>query len=196
MIEQAIFLVIATVALAAAVGVVASRTVFVSALWLVLAFVGVAGLYVLAGAYFLGVVQILVYVGAISVLVLFAVMLTRNVMAEESPFNRESVLAFMVAGSVFGLLAVVGYVADWPLTHGVLPPAAGVPVPAGTDLGANAALAAPPPPGATGDAALATLPDTVAMLGRSLMTEHLLAFEVMSIVLLVALVGAIVIARD
>lgn len=195
MIEQAVFLVVATVAIVAACGVVASRTVFVSALWLVLSFVGVAGLYVLAGAYFLAVVQVLVYVGAISVLVLFAVMLTRNVMAEESPFNRESVLAFMVVGGVFGLLAVVGYVADWPLTHGVLTPAAGVPVPAGVDLGPNAALAAPPRAGAASDA-LPVLPDGVAMLGRSLMTEHLLAFEVMSVVLLVALVGAIVIARD
>jgi len=193
-IEQAIFLVVATIAIAAACGVVASRTVFVSALWLVLSFVGVAGLYVLAGAYFLAVVQVLVYVGAISVLVLFAVMLTRNVMAAESPFNRESVLAFMVVGGVFGLLAVVGYVADWPLTHGLLTPAAGVPVPAGTELGASAALAAPPMAGQAD--ALPTLPDGVAMLGRSLMTEHLLAFEVMSVILLVALVGAIVIARD
>lgn len=196
MIEQGVFIVIAAITVIAAGAVVSSRTVFVSALWLVLSFVGVAGLYVMAGAFFLGVVQVLVYVGAISVLILFAVMLTRNVMAEESAFNNESVVAFMVVGGLFGVLAVIGYTADWSLSHGAVVPPAGVSIPAGTDLGASAALAVAPAAASGTEPVLAIMPEPVAMLGRSLMTEHLLAFEVMSLILLVALVGAIVIARD
>ena len=72
------FFVVAATCLVGAIGVVTARTVFTSALFLVLALFGVAGLYVLLNAGFLAVVQILIYVGAISVLILFAIMLTQT----------------------------------------------------------------------------------------------------------------------
>ena len=177
--EQFLFGILAFIILGAGYGVVTARTVFVSALWLVLSFVGVAGIYVLLGAHFLAVTQILVYVGAISVLVLFAIMLTRDLMAEDSAQNRQWVLAMVIAGSVFGTLATVGYSTNWRLAW-----------PAGAEGVAGAA----PAEGAA--AAVAEGPGVVELIGRSLMSEHLLAFEVISVVLLVALIGAIVIARD
>jgi NADH-quinone oxidoreductase subunit J len=114
MIEQIAFVVIAATMLVSAFGVVAARTVFVSALWLVLSFVGVAGLYVLLGAGFLAMIQLLVYVGAISVLILFVIMLTRDVMGDHPQRNRQWVLAAILALALFGVLAVLGYTTDWP----------------------------------------------------------------------------------
>ena len=172
MIEQLAFGVISLITLGAAYGVVRARTVFVSAMWLVLSFVGVAGIYALLGAYFLAVTQVLVYVGAISVLMIFAIMLTRDLMAEESALNKQWVWSLIAASSVFGVLGVLGYMTDWPIAWPV----------------AESAVAA------EGEAVPAI--DMVDALGRSLMSEHLLAFEVISVILLAALVGAIVIARD
>ncbi|MDD4860173.1 MAG: NADH-quinone oxidoreductase subunit J, partial [Dehalococcoidales bacterium] len=74
-------------ALLAALGVVLLRNVFRAALSLVLCFLCIAGLYVTLSADFLAAVQILVYVGAISVLIILAVMMTRNV-PQGSPGNR------------------------------------------------------------------------------------------------------------
>lgn len=173
--EQFAFGVIAVITLGSAYAVVSARTVFVSAMWLVLSFVGVAGIYVLLGAHFLAVTQVLVYVGAISVLLLFAIMLTRDLMEEESSINRQWVLSLIAAGSVFGVLGILGYLTDWSLAW---PPEAMSAT--ATEAGAEAAPAI----------------DMVDALGRSLMSEHLLAFEVVSVILLAALVGAIVIARD
>jgi len=175
--EQLAFGVLALLTLGAGFGVITSRTVFVSALWLVLSFVGVAGIYVLLGAHFLAVTQVLVYVGAISVLVLFAIMLTRDLMAEEHPQNKQWVLATIVAGSVFGTLATIGYTTDWALTW---PRGAAGVASTSTETAASSGLGS----------------SAVEAIGRSLMSEHLLAFEVVSVVLLVALIGAIVIARD
>ena len=94
----------ALLSLGGALGVAMARTIFVSALWLVLSFVGVAGLYLLLGAGFLAVIQVLVYVGAISVLILFAIMLTEDVMGDEQPNNNQVGLALIVLTPIiFGL---------------------------------------------------------------------------------------------
>jgi len=161
MITQVVFLAIALLALVGAVGVVVARSVFVSALFLILSFVGVAGIYVLLGAPFLAGVQLLIYVGAVAVLIIFAVMLTRNVMSEETPFlNRQWGIGGFIAVALFVLLALVGFLADW-----------------------NISSAAPPQ-------------DAVSELGKALLSTYVLPFEVASVVLLVALIGAIVIARE
>ncbi len=197
--EQIVFIVLAVVTLGSAVGVVTARSVFLSALWLILSFVGVAGMYVVLDAGFLAVLQILIYVGAISVLILFTVMLTRQVMGGERQSNRQWYIAAIVALAVFGALGVMVYGADWQLKPGeVLPAGGGVLVAedavaeatavarvqgaiVSTEAGAEEEIVAPGP---------------IVMLGRSLMTDHLLAFEVASVLLLVGLLGAVIVARS
>jgi NADH:ubiquinone oxidoreductase subunit 6 (subunit J) len=165
----------------------------------VVSFLGVAGLYVLLDAGFLAMVQILVYVGAISVLVLFAVMLTRDVMAESRPTGGRWVAGLAVALGLFGMLAVVGYRADWPLQPAAVVPARDVVVPTTSDLGA-AELAAidgvATRPDADGDGVTYVVESSTAALGRAFMTTYLLPFEIIGAILLVAMVGAIVIARE
>jgi NADH:ubiquinone oxidoreductase subunit 6 (subunit J) len=188
---QAVFIVMTLVTLGGAIGVVTARTVFVSALWLILSFLGVAGMYVLLGAGFLAVIQILIYIGAISVLILFAVMLTHESMEPRERFNGQWALGFMLALSIFGALMIVGYSANWPLSHAQLPPSGGV------AISAEAAASVPGVIKTTeAGAPVFRLPDQVVMLGRALMIEHFLAFEIISLILLVALVGAIVVARE
>ncbi len=161
MISQVVFLALALLTLGAAVGVVIARSVFVSALFLILSFVGVTGIYVLLEAPFLAGVQLLIYVGAVAVLIIFAVMLTRNVMTEEAPFlNRQWGCGASIAAVLFVLLVLAGYMANWRVSSEA-PPA-----------------------------------DTIAALGKELLSTYVLPFEIASVVLLVALIGAIVIARE
>ncbi len=204
MTEAAVFFFLASVTLGSAFAVVLSRTVLVSALWLILSFIGVAGMYALMGASFLAVTQVLIYVGAISVLLLFAIMLTHDVMGEQRPMNRQWPIASMVTFGLFVVLGIVMFRADWPLTGGEVPPALGGVIADASGVAIPRAEAEAPAFSIADDivaddgqvTAAVRIPGTVASLGRSLMTEHLLAFEVISIVLLVALIGAIVIARD
>jgi NADH-quinone oxidoreductase subunit J len=199
---QLAFLVLAGMALIGAIGVVTARSVFVSALCLVLSLMGVAGLYITLDAAFLGVIQVLVYVGAISVLILFAVMLTPNLMDAPMQLNKQSSLALAVALLVFGALAALGFGTQWQVQpRAVLPGGGAVVVAESVPTGAEAvAGAAGLPYAATerdaGGAEVLRLPDPTVMLGKSFMSDQLLAFEVISVILLVALLGAIVIARD
>lgn len=161
MITQIAFLGIAFLTIAGALGVVISRSVFVSALFLILSLVGVTGIYVLLQAPFLAGVQLLIYVGAVAVLIIFAIMLTRDVMGEEVAFlNRQWGCAGAIAGVLFVLLALIGFLANWRIS-----------------------TAEPPE-------------DTILGLGEAFMGAYVLPFEVASVFLLVALIGAIVIARE
>lgn len=131
-----------------------------AALMLVVFFIGTAGLFVLLQAEFLAAVQVLIYAGAITVLILFAIMLTQQAQAPGSnAFNRQRLLAAPVAAGVLG--ALVGGLGGtaWP---------------------------APPP----------VAEDLTPRLGSLLLREYLVPFEVASVLLLVALVGAIVVARE
>jgi len=199
---QLAFLVLAAMAVIGAIGVVTARSVFVSALFLILSFMGVAGLYVTLNAAFLGVIQVLVYVGAISVLILFTVMLTPNLMDAPMQLNKQSSIALVVALLVFGALAVLGFGTEWRVQPRlVLPSAGAVVVPASAPSAAEAVAPGQTQPyaarerGADGVEVL-RLPNPTVMLGKSFMSDQLLAFEVISVILLVALLGAIVIARD
>jgi NADH-quinone oxidoreductase subunit J len=201
---QLAFAVLTLITLGGAVGVATARSVFASALFLVLSLFGVAGLYVTLDASFLAVVQILIYVGAISVLFIFAVMLTPQVMGEESEVNRQWALGGLLALSTFGCLAALGYRADWPVGAGQTPPETGSVLVAATgENGASASQleAALEVPGAleqrgpSGDKVV-RIPGTVERLGSGFVTGYLLPFEVISVILLVALIGAIAIARE
>jgi hypothetical protein len=84
LIELGSYMVIAAIVVLLSVLVVYSNNVVHSALYLLGSFAGVAALYILLNATFLGVAQVLVYIGAVGVLILFAVMLTRKTIVEES----------------------------------------------------------------------------------------------------------------
>ena len=95
-------------AIAAAWGVVTSKNIVHSALYLVLSFLGIAVLYVLMNADFLAAVQLLIYTGAIAIMIVFAVMLTlRGEVSESNPSNRHWGWGALVATSVFIIMALV-----------------------------------------------------------------------------------------
>lgn len=159
------FYLLAGVTLFAALQVTLTRNLFHSALWLAVALLGIAGFYLYLGAEFLAVVQVLVYVGAILVLLIFGVMLTARIADPTVPaLNRQALPAALVA---------LG--AGWALRLAIRQAGALPPPPAG-------------PAGPIGPVPLATL-------GHGLVTTYLLPFEVLSLILVGALVGAIVIAR-
>ena len=163
-VSQAVFIVLSAVALIGAVGVVANRQLFKSALFLVLSFVGVAGFYILLEAEFLAMVQLLVYVGAIAILIIFAIMLSARMMSADYQARNEQWLWGLVAAvALFVVLAYVLLTVSWPA-------AKAVPVPE----------------------------DTISQLGQALVSpdKYVLPFEVASVLLLVALVGAVIIARE
>jgi NADH:ubiquinone oxidoreductase subunit 6 (subunit J) len=162
-IHEAAFLVIALLTVVGALIVVLSPNLFHSALGLAAAFFGVAGIYILAEAEFVGVSQILVYVGAISTLITFAIMLTRGMMyGVTSPRNRQAGTAAIIAALLFVVLAALMKAMPWPT--------------AAEPIGDGEAI--------------------IARLGSAFVNEYVVPFELLALLLLVALAGAIVLARD
>lgn len=155
------FFVVGAIALAGALIAVSAQNILRAALGLIVSFMGVAGVYFVLEAEFIGVVQILVYVGAIAILILFAVMLTRGLMSSQGPgHNTQWIGAAFVALMLFLLLGGVAILTRWNI----------VPQKVGANL--------------------------IPQIGTELMTTYLLPFEAVSLLLLAALVGAIVIARE
>ncbi|MBI2836640.1 MAG: NADH-quinone oxidoreductase subunit J [Chloroflexi bacterium] len=110
-----IFWLLAIVSIAAALAVVSAKNVFRAALGLILCFVAVAGLYVTLNADFLAAVQVLIYVGGIAVLIVLAIMLTREIQ-RGSQSNRLRVPAFLVAAGFFGAVAFVLLSTGWKIS--------------------------------------------------------------------------------
>ena len=110
-----IFFIFAILAIAAAWGVVTSQNIVHSALYLALSFAGVAVLYVLMNADFLAAVQLLVYMGAVSIMIVFAVMLTlRGDVCNSNPENRHWRQGAVIAGLMFIMIALVIFTnVDW-----------------------------------------------------------------------------------
>ena len=161
MVQTIVFIILSLVTLGAAIAVVTTKNLFHSALFLILSFVGVAGFYILLEAPFLAAVQILVYVGAIAVLIVFAIMLTRRLMAKDLvQRNAQWGWSTLGAGLLFAVLGFVLVRVNWPVVEAAVPE------------------------------------ETITILGRELMGTYVLPFEVASILLLVALVGSIIIARE
>ena len=104
--QQIIFIVCSAIVLGGALLVVTTRNLFHAALFLILSFFGVAGFYVLLEAGFFAVAQVLVYIGAISILVIFSVMLTRGMQAM-IPRNSQAVIAAVVCGAMFVLMVLL-----------------------------------------------------------------------------------------
>jgi NADH-quinone oxidoreductase subunit J len=162
-----IFYLFAAVAVGASLLVIAQRNPIYSVLLLIASFGALSGLYVLLDAPFVAVIQIIVYAGAIMVLFLFVVMLL-NAPHEETAYD-ERVHPLMRPGPMrFGALLAVALVVElvWAVTKG-------------NESGRFAG-------GAT---------TSVAAIGRALFTDYAFAFEVTSVLIIVAMVGAVVLAR-
>ena len=110
------FLALAGVMLGAALLTVLGRDIIRSGLWLVLSFAGLAGIYVLLGSTLMAVAQVLVYIGAISVLILFAIMITQS---KSGPgrlvFQRQWWIGLVAALALIGLLVGAILLTTWPL---------------------------------------------------------------------------------
>lgn len=187
----AIFWILAALILFSGLMVVLVKNIIHAALWLIASFAGVAAFYFLLEAPFIGVVQVLVYAGAISILVLFAIMLTRQITGENSRqlFDRWWVAAVVAIGLFAGVILPTIWSPELPVQDASQPtywPQ--------TDLAVASAPAdgAPQPEEAAAPVPLAGANE----IGRSFMGEYLLPFEVSSILLLVALIGAVVIAYE
>ncbi|MBM4245941.1 MAG: NADH-quinone oxidoreductase subunit J [Deltaproteobacteria bacterium] len=160
MIYAALFYLIAGVTVLGALGVALSTNVVYSAMALMAALLGASGLYVFLAADFVAVVQILVYVGGILVLTLFAIMLTHQI-SEVAVSNRAvgRLPALGLVGLVGGAMGVAVFRAPWHIEP------------------------------------LGEATPTTYGIGDSFLNQYLLPFELASIVLLTALVGAIVLSR-
>lgn len=109
------FWVFGAVAILAALGVVFLKNIFHAALTLILCFLMVAGLYVTLSADFLAAVQVLIYVGAISVLIILAIMMTREFQSG-SEGNQFQTPAFIVAALFLGVLVYALMSTNWPIS--------------------------------------------------------------------------------
>ena len=110
------FWVLAILSVVAALGVVMLRDIFRASLFLILCFLTVAGIFVTLSADFLAAVQILIYVGAISVLIILAIMLTREV-TRGNLFNKLRLPALVIAALFLGVLSFAMTGTEWPLSQ-------------------------------------------------------------------------------
>lgn len=158
------FWVLTAITVAGSLMVLLSRNLLHALVFLVLAFLGMAGLFVTLSADFIAVAQVLIYAGSIAVLMVFAIMLTP--LASRDNANSLYVVPGLLGG--LGIAALVGFVAidtDWTERQG-------------------AALAA------------TDFPRTISAIGELLLGRYLLPFEVASLLLLFALLGAIVLVHE
>ena len=106
--EQFVFIAVSGLTIVTAILVVTMRNLFHAALAMMASFLGVAGIYITLEAGFLAAAQLLIYIGAISILIIFAIMLTRRMMqAQDTPFNSQMGAGLVTAVLSFLLLAFV-----------------------------------------------------------------------------------------
>lgn len=166
MIDTIFFYVFALLTLGGGILAVTRRNAVHSAIWLIVSLLGVAGLYLLQHAEFLFVVQIVLYVGGVMLLFLFVIMLVNlDQAARERQFNRQWWLAL---ACVLAIGAELAY-----FIH----------------RGATAFRLAPPPE------ATPVMGGNTERLADVLFSEYLLPFEIASVLLLVAIVGSVVMAK-
>jgi len=170
MIATILFYILATVCIAAGVMVVTSRNPVYSVLFLILAFFNAAGLFVLAGAEFLAMLLIIVYVGAVAVLFMFVVMMLDVTVAEIKKGFRAFLPVGLVVGGIFMAELVFVSIA-WTM--------------APENLSHAIAIAAPTPDGVQNTKAL----------GQLIYTNYVYLFQAAGMILLVAMVGAIVLTH-
>ena len=158
--DDLVFLVLAGAMLGSALLVVFGRDIIRSGLWMVAAFAALAGLYALMGATLVAAAQVLVYLGAISVLILFAIMLTQSKSGPVRLVFHHQAWAAALAAIGVGLLLVISVVfTTWP------------------------------------NAVAEPIVQTAQDVAQALFTDYVLAFEVISVLLLAAVIGGIFLAR-
>ena len=187
--EHLVFWALSVGAIGGALGVVLVRDLFRASLMLAMAFVAVGGLFVMMNAEFLAVVQILIYVGAIAVLFIFAVMLTRDVQQGNTP-NRLQIPAAVVSALVLAAMIATAVTTDWTTLAGAgleakaqLAQTQAVGIPDAADL-TNAGLT-PAEVASVSSGGLADL----------LIGNFVLPFEAVSLLLLGAAIGGLALAR-
>ncbi len=171
--DQILFYVLGALAVGASLLVIGQKNPIHSVLWLIASFAGLSGLYILLDAPFVAVIQIIIYAGAIMVLFLFVVMLL-NAGHEDTGEDEARPVSVHRSAIRFGALLSGVLVVElvWAL------------VSAGTLGGVFGSTATLPP-----------AVSSVRTIGRALFTDYAFAFEVTSILILVAMVGAVVLAR-
>jgi NADH-quinone oxidoreductase subunit J len=159
-VAQIIFFVISALLIGGSLGVVLVRNAVYAALFLILALLAVAGIYILLASEFLALVQVLIYAGAVTVLLLFALMLTRVGDMPDTMVGAQWPLAGIASVLLGGLLVVTVATSDWP---------------------------------GDADGMITRIP--FEQVGDALFRQWAVPFEIASLVLLVALIGAIVLAQ-
>ncbi|MCL4367786.1 MAG: NADH-quinone oxidoreductase subunit J [Actinobacteria bacterium] len=168
MVDKLFFIVFATLAVVGAIGVITRTNIVHALILLVLTFVNIAAIYMLTQAYFLAVIQVLVYAGAILVLFAFVVMFLnlREFREIEQLYAKQKWVVLVVAPLILAEFVVVTVGATYQSVKGGLTPAT-----------------------------IASAGGNVNVLGTSLFKDMLLPFEVASLILLVGMIGAIVLAQ-
>ncbi len=159
------FILVGAISLAAAIGVVVSRQPVHSALFLLTNFAMLAALYITLDAQFLGAIQVIIYAGGIVILILFVIMLIGSAPIETKAGHR-SWIRYVALG--LGILLLVGLALSIAQSFGF----------GGATSDANAIQGGVPP-----------------VVGMELYTRYILPFELVGILLLVALIGALLVAR-
>ena len=187
--QDVVFWFLAVAAIGAALGVVLVKDLFRAALLLIVVFIAVAGFFVMLSAEFLAVVQVLIYAGAISILIIFAVMLTREVRRGNLP-NRLQIPAVLFAALLLAALVVVATDTGWNLIPEEqrervdLVQTSGVGTVTQEEM-EDAGFTTPEEQEAVRRAGLADL----------LIGDFVLPFEAVSVLLLAAVIGALVLVR-
>lgn len=161
-VQSVTFGILAVMMIGSALGVVLSESIVYSAFLLAGTFVSIAGMYLLLNADFVASAQLLVYVGAVNVLILFAIMLVnkrQNYIAMPSAIVRKVITGIVCIG-LFALLGTMILATPWSFST----------------------------QGAAGDS-------SIVLIGQHFFSDYLLPFELASVLLLMSMVGAIILAR-
>jgi len=153
------FWTLAALTLGAAAMIIVVRNLLHAVLFLILSFIGVAGLYITLSADFVAVAQILIYAGAIAVLMIFAVMLTPR-SSRNNAGNFLQLPALVLSGLIAAGAAIVAYETEWR------------------------------------EADRGSFDTTAAQIGDALLSPFVLPFEIASVLLVAAMIGAIVLVRE
>jgi NADH:ubiquinone oxidoreductase subunit 6 (subunit J) len=187
--QDIVFWMLSVLAIGGALGVVLVPDLFRAALLLILVFIAVAGFFILLSAEFLAVVQVLIYVGAIAILIIFAVMLTRDVQRGNLP-NRLQIPAVVFAALLLAALVTVAVDTKWEFLPADqqarvdLVQTNSVTTLTGEVL-TEEGVTSPEDQAEVQEAGLADL----------LISDYVLPFEAVSVLLLAALIGALVLVR-
>ena len=191
--QDIVFWVLSVLAIGASLGVVLVKDLFRAALLLVVVFIAVAGFFVLLNAEFLAVVQVLIYAGAIAILIIFAIMLTRDVQHGNLP-NRFQIPAATIAAVLLAVLVAVAVDTKWDLLAGQAQSRA--------QAVQTSAVRTLESPGDLADlerAGFATVDERTAAqeagLADLLIGDFVLPFEAVSLLLLAAVIGALALVR-